>query len=136
MDTRKAFLGRGWAYPVQVDVQTGMVAFAEYEVDIRQAISIILGTAPGERVMQPDFGCGIQQMVFEAIDTATLTRIQALVTDALTRFEPRISLTEVIVDPLLAAEGELRISVNYFVRLTNQIGNLVFPFYFQEGGRS
>ena len=66
MNEQKDWLGRGWAYPVQVDRLTGSVAVSEYEADIHQAIRIILGTARGERVMRPDFGCGIHELVFES----------------------------------------------------------------------
>ncbi|MFP3643367.1 GPW/gp25 family protein [Paraburkholderia sp. SIMBA_054] len=135
MDEKKEFLGRGWAYPPSLDPLTGAVEFAEFEDDVRQAVFIILGTAPGERLMRPDFGCGIYDMVFEVIDASTLTRVVNLVTEALMRYEPRISLTGVDVDPLFASEGRLEVTVKYLVRSTNQVGNLVFPFYFGEGGR-
>ena len=134
MDNRKEFLGRGWAYPVQLDALQGKVALAEYEDDVQQAIYIILGTAPGERVMRADFGCGIYDMVFEVIDSASITRIQNLVTEALVAYEPRIELQGVMVDPYRAAEGRLEIGVAYRIRRTNQSGNLVYPFYFREGG--
>lgn len=136
MDNKKEFLGRGWAFPVRLDPKSGSVAIAEFEDDVRQSIRIILGTAPGERVMRPDFGCGIYEMGFEVIDSASLTRITNLVTDALTRYEPRIELTDVNVDPYQAAEGRMEVSVTYRVRLTNQVGNLVYPFYFREGGQA
>lgn len=136
MDDKKDFLGRGWAFPVRLDPKTGAVATAEFEDDVRQSIRIILGTAPGERVMRPDFGCGIYDMVFEIIDSTSLTRITNLVTEALTRYEPRIELLDVTVDPYRAAEGRLEVSVNYRVRRTNQVGNLVYPFYFREGGQA
>jgi phage baseplate assembly protein W len=136
MENKKEFLGRGWAFPVQLDPQFGSVATAEFEDDVRQAIRIILGTAPGERVMRPDFGCGIYDLVFEVIDTTTMTRITNVVTDALTRYEPRIELTDVSVDPLWASEGRLEVNVEYRIRRTNQVGNLVYPFYFREGGQA
>jgi phage baseplate assembly protein W len=134
--TKKEFLGRGWAFPVSLDFQTGSVATAEFDDDVRQAIRIILGTSPGERLMRPDFGCGIYDLAFEVIDSATLVRITNVVTDALTRYEPRIELTNVNVDPYRAAEGVLEVNVEYRVRRTNQSGNLVYPFYFHEGGQT
>lgn len=132
---KKEFLGRGWAFPVSVDPQTGSVATAEFEDDVRQAIRIILGTAPGERAMRPDFGCGIYDLVFEVIDSAVLVRITNVVTDTLTRYEPRIELINVTVDPYRASEGVLEVNIEYRVRRTNQTGNLVYPFYFHEGGQ-
>lgn len=136
MQERKEFLGRGWAFPVALDPESGSVATAEYEDDVRQAIRIILGTAPGERVMRPDFGCGIYDLAFEVIDSAVLVRITNVVTDALTRYEPRIELINVSVDPYRASEGVLEVNVEYRVRRTNQTGNLVYPFYFREGGQT
>src|SRR5262249_6019721 len=125
MDRTKDFLGRGWAYPVKFDPQTGSAAEAAYEDDVKQSILIILETSPGERVMRPEFGCGIHDMVFTAIDSAALTRVKASVTDALTKFEARIELNDVRVDPFEAAEGRLLVEVDYRVRSTNQSGNLV-----------
>lgn len=134
MGEAKDWLGRGWAYPVQIDPVTGGVAVSEHEVDIRQSIRIILGTSRGERVMRPDFGCGIHDLVFEVIDVATLTRVETEVREALTKYEARIEVLGVRADPLEAANGVLRIELDYRVRRTNQIGNLVYPFYFREGG--
>lgn len=136
MGERKDFLGRGWAYPVRLDPATGQVATAAYEEDIRQAIRIIVETAAGERVMRPDFGCGIHELVFETLDSATLQRVRSVVQAALVRFEPRLEVLGVNVDPAEAVEGRLLIELEYRVRRTNQVGNLVFPFYFREGGRA
>jgi Bacteriophage baseplate protein W len=134
MDEQKAWLGRGWAFPVRIDPATGGIAMSEYENDIRESIQIILQTSRGERVMRPDFGCGIHDLVFEVVDVATLTRVEATVREAMAKFEARIEVLNVFVDPRDAAEGQLSVSLEYRVRRTNQIGNLVFPFYFREGG--
>lgn len=134
MDEQKDWLGRGWAYPVQVDLVTGGVAESEAEDDIHQAIRIIIGTARGERVMRPDFGCGIHELVFEVMDRSTLTRVETAVRECLTKYEARIEVLGVEVDPLHATEGQLLVSIDYRVRQTNQIGNFVYPFYFREGG--
>ena len=131
---QKAWLGRGWAYPVRVDPATGGIAMAEYEADIQQSIMIILGTAQGERVMRPDFGCGIHELVFEAIDSAVITRIQTAVMGSLVRYEPRIEVLSVNVDATQALNGYLEVELIYRVRLTNQKDTLVYPFYFREGG--
>jgi hypothetical protein len=135
MDVRKDFLGRGWAMPVDVDPFTGLVEMVEYEEDIRQSIRIIVETAKGERAMRPDFGCGIHDLVFEAVDSTTIRRIQSELEDALRRFEARIDVLEITVDEDATSEGELLIQLEYRVRRTNQIGNLVFPFFYREGGR-
>ena len=134
MDEQKAWLGRGWAYPVRIDPATGGIAFSEYEADIRESILIILQTSRGERVMRPDFGCGIHDLVFEVIDVATLTRVETTVWESMTKYEARIEVLSVRTDPLNAADGLLLIELEYRVRRTNQVGNLVYPFYFREAG--
>ena len=136
MDERKDFLGRGWAMPVELDPRTGLVASVAYEEDIRQSIRIILETAPGERVMRPNFGCGIHELVFAALDSTTLQRIRSMVEEALRRCEARIDVLERHGRRgRRPREGKLLVELEYRVRKTNQIGNLVFPFYFREGGR-
>lgn len=132
---RKEFLGRGWAMPVQIEPRTGFVASAAYEEDIRQSILIILETAPGERVMRPNFGCGIHELVFAAVDSTTLQQIRSTVEEALRRCEARIDVLGVAVDEAATFDGKLLVEIEYRVRSTNQVGNLVFPFYFREGGR-
>lgn len=132
---QKEFLGRGWAMPVEINPRTGQVAYVEYEEDIRQSIMLILETAPGERVMRPNFGCGIHEMVFTALDSTSLQQIRSMVEEALRRCEGRIDVDQVTVDESATPEGMLLIELEYRVRRTNQTGNLVFPFYFREGGR-
>jgi uncharacterized protein len=131
----KEFLGRGWAMPVALDPRTGLVKSVQHEEDIRQSILIILETAPGERVMRPNFGCGIHELVFTAVDSTSLQLIRSAVEEALRRCEARIDVLAVTVDEAATAEGKLLIELEYRVRKTNQTGNVVFPFYFREGGR-
>jgi phage baseplate assembly protein W len=133
---RKDFLGRGWNMPVVLDPRTGRVLSVAYEEDIRQSIFIILETAPGERVMRPNFGCGIHELVFTALDSTAIQRIRSVVEEALRRCEARIDVVAVTVDEEVASDGQLLIEIEYRVRKTNQTGNLVFPFYFREGGRT
>jgi len=127
----KAFLGRGVAFPVDVDA-SGRVAMAEHEKDIREAIRIILDTNPGERVMRPDFGAGLRALLFEPINTHTLLLARHRVEQALILWEPRIDSigVQVTADPSI---GRLNISVRYRVRTTNTFYNWVYPFYLQEG---
>jgi phage baseplate assembly protein W len=132
---RKDFLGRGWSMPVDLDPRTGLVASVAYEEDIRQSILIILETAPGERVMRPNFGCGIHELVFAAIDTTAIQRIRSVVDEALRRCEARIEVLNINVDETATLDGQLIVEIEYRIRKTNQLGNLVFPFYFREGGR-
>lgn len=129
----KEFMGRGWAYPFRVEPASGRILTAADEEDIRQSILIILKTAKGERVMRPDFGCGIHNLVFAAIDTATLAQVKRDVEDALRTYEARIEVTGVRARAGNLQNGQLIIEIDYRVRQTNQPGNLVFPFYFREG---
>jgi len=126
------FLGKGWKFPFNIN-RLGKVDISSYETDIKEAIFIILGTVPGERIMQPDFGCGIHEYVFSTMDTLNLRLIENAVVEALTRWEPRIDLVEVkvITDP--ESEGKLLINLDYKVRTTNTSFNLVYPFYLKEG---
>lgn len=128
----KDFLGAGWKYPVRTDADK-KIAMSEYEEDIKEAIWIILGTAKGERVMRPDFGCGIHDFVFAPINTATVNLVENAVREALTLWEPRIELTKVEVSTEQADEGKLIVSIDYRVRTTNNRFNLVYPFYLKEG---
>jgi phage baseplate assembly protein W len=106
---------------------------SQFEDDIREAILIILGTAKGERVMRPDFGCGIHDLVFAPINTATITLVENSVREALTVYEPRIELIKVEALSDRAEEGKLLVNIDYRVRSTNSRFNLVFPFYLKEG---
>ena len=133
-DDQRDFLGIGWRYPVATDPLSGDIALSSYDRDVREAIRIILETAPGERVMRPRFGCGIHDLVFEEINATTLAAIEASVRDALVSYEPRIELLDVTVDPSDALDGLLVISIDYRLRRTNQEDNLVYPFFFREGG--
>ena len=128
----KNFLGVGWKYPVYITVE-GKIAKSEYEQDIKEAIWIILGTAKGERVMRPDFGCGIHDLVFTLINTATITLVENSVREALTIWEPRIELIKVEASSEKSEEGKMLVSIDYRVRTTNNRFNLVYPFYIKEG---
>jgi phage baseplate assembly protein W len=126
------FLGVGWNFPlelVQLDERRTSVKMAEYEESIRQSIRIILETARGERVMRPDFGCGIHERVFALNDTATRGVIADEVREALLNWEPRID----VLDVECTAEGSegqvLLINIEYKVRSTDNRFNLVYPFY-------
>lgn len=130
----KSYLGRGWSFPVRLDEKEGTVRLSEYERDVQESIWIILSTAKGERVMRPDFGCGIQDLVFEVINTTTLAGIETSVKEALGTFEPRIDVTKVSALSNGGLDGQLRISIDYVIRGTNNQLNLVYPFYIRERG--
>ena len=121
-------IGSGLAFPLQVDRRCG-IALARDEQDIEQAIQLILGTAPGERPMRPEFGCGVHDFVFDSIDANTVGRMEEEVRSALTRWEPRIDVVGIDFDLDGVDRGELMIRIDYRVRATNHYRNLVYPFY-------
>jgi phage baseplate assembly protein W len=133
-DDPKAFLGLGWAFPVALNPQ-GDMDLAAYEEDVRQAIRLILGTNHGERVMRPDFGAGLNALLFEPMSTTTLSLAQHYTERALIEWEPRIDLlaVRVKIDQDMPALGRLLIEIDYRVRATNSFYNLVYPFYLLEG---
>jgi len=131
MTDDRGFLGTGVAFPVGTD-GGGRLATATGTEDVEQAIRIVLGTAKGERVMRPDFGCGIHDYAFAVVDATTRTRIEASVREALARWEPRIVVEDVTASTAEAGEGRLLVEIDYRVRATNAPGNLVYPFYLGE----
>jgi phage baseplate assembly protein W len=131
LDPEKAFLGIGWSFPPQLEV-TGAPLLVAYEEDIRQSIMIIMGTEPGERIMRPDFGAGLNRFVFEPVNTTTMALVQTRVYEALVDWEPRIEVQVVKVTSDVSERNLLLIDVNYRIRATNTLHNLVYPFYLQE----
>jgi phage baseplate assembly protein W len=125
------FLGTGWAFPIKP--AGGGIPLASGPDKIRQSIWLILSTAPGERPMRPDFGCGIHDLVFMANTVALRGLVQAKVREALVKWEPRIDVSNVSVDSPAAAGNQLLIRIDYAVRSNNAFFNLVYPFYLNEG---
>ena len=126
------FLGRGLAVPV-VAARDGAGAFAAGELSIEQGLNIVLGTSPGERVMRPEFGCGIWELVMEPNTAQLHGRVQTRVRQALTRWEPRIDVLDVQVASPPEQKNVLLIRIDYRVRSNNAAYNLVYPFFLQEG---
>ena len=124
------FLGVGWTSPVELDGK-GQIKVSRYEDSVRQSIWMIIGTAKGERVMRPDFGCGIHELVFAPNNLGTIGKIVSDVRDALIEWEPRIDVLDVDTIPDRTQPNVILIQVNYQVRTTNNIFNLVYPFYLQ-----
>lgn len=126
------FLGAGWKFPLRVD-PTGRIVLSRHEEDIKEAIWIILSTAKGERVMRPEFGCGIHDLAFAPNNPATWNLVETSIREALTTFEDRIDILNLTVSGEEADTGKLMISLEYQVKSTNGRFNLVFPFYLKEG---
>jgi hypothetical protein len=119
---RKEFLGRGWQFPFQVNSATGGIAFSEYEANIRDCMSVIIGTRPGERQMLPEFGCRINEMLFAPNTEGTADMVSSSVKEALIRWEPRIEVESVEAWP--DQTGSIRVQVNYTVRSTGSADEL------------
>ncbi|MBD2184299.1 GPW/gp25 family protein [Aerosakkonema funiforme] len=124
------FLGVGWTSPVKLDGKN-QVEMARYEECVRQSIWTILSTAYGERLMRPDFGCGIHDLVFANNSAGTIGVAIASVEQSLIQWEPRIDLLDVDAYPDSSQPNRLLIQINYRVRTTNNRFNLVYPFYLE-----
>jgi phage baseplate assembly protein W len=124
------FEGRGWRFPISLD-DAGAIAEAREEDKVRQSIEIILRTAPGERVMRPDFGCGIHDLVFDTVSGAMVGRVATVVASALATWEPRIDVLNINPQQDTEDPTRLLIEINYRLRSSNSRFNLVFPFYVQ-----
>jgi phage baseplate assembly protein W len=129
----KKFLGRGWKFPIEIDKAKKAIVETEYENSIHDAILIILSTAKGERVMRPDFGCGIHDLVFATNNASTIGMAKFEVEESLRHWEPRIEILNVDVIASGKNDEELHINVSYRVRTTDNRFNLVYPFYLQRG---
>jgi uncharacterized protein len=121
-------LGAGVAFPLRVDARGGL-AIVRDEEDVVEAIRVIIGTAKGERPMRPEFGCGIHDYVFEAIDAYTIGRLDYEIRVALDRWEPRIDVLDIEFDDEGGGAGRLLIDITFQLRSTNDVRNLVYPFY-------
>ncbi len=124
----REYIGQGLAFPLQLDPRGG-IALASGERDIEQAIRIILMTAPGERMMRPEFGCRIHELVFAPHDAATESLAAYYVQEALARWEPRIDLqaVDIVADP--RRDGVLLVEIKYQIKDTHDERSIVYPFY-------
>lgn len=151
MQIEKSFLGKGWGFPPEFDTFTKEVKMVSEEEDIQESLRILLLTSPGERTMEPSYGCGLRSKVFENISEGTLTEIKDLIERAILFFEPRITLNRIDVSygpengaaigsPVngtdgreVRLEGLIHLLIDYTVRATNTRSNMVYPFYLLEG---
>jgi phage baseplate assembly protein W len=129
--TNVGFLGRGWRFPIRPDTG-GVLRLTEQDEAVRNSIFLILSTAPGERLMRPDYGCGIHDLVFEANTPTLRGTVQSMVRRSLVQWEPRIDVIDVGVDAPVDYPTQLIIRIDYRLRQNNALFNLVYPFYLQE----
>jgi phage baseplate assembly protein W len=127
-DASDELIGTGISFPLQAD-QRGVLALSHGVTDIEQAIRMILGTAPGERPMRPEFGCAVHDLVFDTIDAEMVGKVEAAVHRALARWEPRIDVESLDFDLAAVDQGKLIITITYRVVTTSRLYNLVYPFY-------
>lgn len=134
MEHDNSFLGKGWGFPCMFSKDYRQVIMVSEEEDIRDSLIILLHTNPGERIMQPEYGCGIKRMVFERIGETEKKLLHDLIDRAILFYEPRITLHTVdIITGRHDSEAMVDIKIEYTVRTTNTRSNLVFPFYLREG---
>lgn len=127
------FLGRGWSFPPTFNVQQQGVQMTERNDDIERSLHILLTTTVGERVMQPRYGCNMEEFLFESLDTSTKTLIRDRIKTAILYFEPRIEAKRIELNTTNELEGEILIEIDYVVKATNSRFNFVFPYYRNEG---
>lgn len=128
-----AFLGRGWSFPPTFHRSVPGVEMLEQEADIASSLEVLLSTSRGERVMLPQYGCNLDELVFESLDTRMKTLMADKVESAILYHEPRIDLESVRLDDSRQNEGVVMVEVTYRVKTTNSRFNFVYPYYRLEG---
>ena len=133
MEEVKSFLGTGWSFPPVFNKSDHSVSMVSDIKDIEESIKIILSTTPGERIMQPEFGCDLKRLVFEKIDSTLIASLDHLIYHALLNFEPRIIFQSTEVLEQNELNGLFHINIHFNVIITNSRHNVVFPYYLIEG---
>jgi len=128
----KSFLGTGWGFPPAFSNKTSDVGLLSDVDDIESSLEILLTTRPGERVMRPDYGCNLDELVFEPLTTTFKTYIKDLISTAILYYEPRIEVNSIDLDDTGELEGRILIVIDYTVSATNTRFNFVYPFYKNE----
>jgi uncharacterized protein len=126
------FLGRGWSFPPTFNLQLKEVEMTGKQDDIEKSLQILLTTTLGERVMQPKYGCNMDELLFESLNTTTKTILVDKIKTAILYFEPRIEPKKIALNTTNELEGEVLIVVEYIIRATNNRFNFVFPYYKNE----
>lgn len=133
MATYNSFLGTGWSFPPEFQKETKGVKMLEDEADIKSSLDILLSTRLGERIMVPDYGCNLDELLFKPLNISVKTYVVDLIKTAILYHEPRIDVRKISIDQTNELNGELLINIEYIVRATNSRKNMVFPFYKGEG---
>ncbi len=133
MENKKSFLGIGWSFPPEFSKKSNMVKMISDEEDIKSSLEILLSTRLGERVMFPNYGCNLDELLFESLNRTLITYVSELIRTAILYHESRIDVDQIDISESDVLQGELLIKVEYTVRATNSRNNVVFPFYLEEG---
>lgn len=133
MENQGSFLGIGWSFPPSFSPDLNSVQMSSDEKDIEESLQILLSTRLGERIMVPDYGCNLEDLLFSPLNLTVKTFVADLVKTAILYFEPRIDAEKIDITQGDELRGELIIFVDYTIRATNSRKNLVFPFYKEEG---
>jgi phage baseplate assembly protein W len=131
MANDRDFLGKGLRFPVSVNLNGG-VSSSVLEENVRQSIFIILGTAPGERIYRPDFGCRIHDLMFEPNNAITAAAAEVYCEEALYKYEPRIESVTCRARPNADEPNRLDVRLEYVIAGKNEKRNLVYPFYLKQ----
>lgn len=133
MSVINSFLGTGWNFPPLFDKSIASVDMISEEADVQSSLEILLTTRPAERIMRPDYGCNLDELLFEPLTTTFKTYIKDLVSTAILYHEPRIEVNKIELDDSGELDGKVVIAIEYTIRSTNSRYNFVFPFYRNEG---
>jgi phage baseplate assembly protein W len=131
MSADQSFIGSGWSFPPEFSKRG--VRMVSAEDDIRQSLQILLATNPGERVMEPTFGCGLKAQMFENLTEGSAAQMKDVIGRAILFFEPRITVERIAIEETGMLDGVMGISIDYWIRATNSRHNMVYPFYLTEG---
>ncbi|VXB30041.1 conserved hypothetical protein [Flavobacterium sp. 9AF] len=133
MENRKAFLGTGWSFPPEFKKTTRAVVMISDEEDIKSSLEVLLSTKIGERIMQPKYGCNMDELLFGSLDLTLKTYVSELIRTAILYHEPRIDVEKIDITQGDDLKGELLVIIDYKIRATNSRINMVYPFYKAEG---
>lgn len=133
MEINESFLGIGWSFPPSFDKTNRFVRMSSDEKDIEESLRVLLSTRPGERIMLPDYGCSLEELLFESINLTLTTQITEIVRTSILYYEPRIDLINLTLNQEDSFQGRIDIILDYRIRTTNTRQNMVYPFYRNEG---
>ena len=133
MNESNTFLGEGWSFPPHFDKKSGTLVTTTAVIDINKSLHILLSTKLGERIMLPNYGCNLEELLFQPLDVTLKTYVKDLIKTAILYHEPRIDVLSIDIDTTNELSGELLVKIEYMIRITNSRGNMVYPFYKEEG---